>query len=289
MIEPSKYRGYAGFAGLILAAVNLAFWGEIAQGSSLRVTFFDVGQGDSIFIQTPRGHQILIDGGPNRNVAEKVGKTLPFWDKSLDLVILTHADADHITGLVDVFREYQVENVLWTGVEKDTNIYKEWKGVLGEEAANIALGRAGEKLVWSEDPNVFLAIVSPDENTVQSTGAVNDTSIVAALHYGEHSFLFPGDISQVIEQKLVNQGASINTSILKVPHHGSRSSNSENFLAAVSPEIAVIQVGSKNRYGHPTQEVLERFAAFGIPVLRTDLQGDILIQSNGNSVTYSSE
>ena len=283
----SKQRVYAGIVGFILVVVNLVAWTEIAQGNVLRVTFFSVGQGDSIFIETAQGHQILIDGGPNNKVVEKVSGELPFWDKTLDLVILTHPDADHITGLVSVLEQFEVENVLWTGVEKDTNIFASWTRALQAENANTMIARAKKKIVWSQDPNTFMEIISPDEKTVQNAKAVNDTSIVVILQHGENSFLFPGDISQAVEQELVNLSVRINTSVLKVPHHGSKSSNSENFLEAVSPEVAVIQVGSKNRYGHPTEEVLERFANFGIPVLRTDINGDILIKSNGKSISVN--
>jgi len=281
----SNHRVYAGIAGFLLIVANLVAWAEIAQGNVLRVTFFSVGQGDSIFIETSQGHQILIDGGPNNAVVEKVAGELPFWDTSLDLVILTHPDADHITGLVPVLEQFKVENVLWTGVEKETNIFASWTRALKAENANNMIARAKQKIVWSQDPNTFMEIISPGEATVQNAKAVNDTSIVTILQYGEHSFLFPGDISRVVEQELVNKGVRIQASVLKVPHHGSKFSNTENFLEAVSPSVAVIQVGSKNHYGHPTEEVLERFSNFGIPVLRTDLNGDILIQSNGKSIS----
>jgi len=283
----SNHRVYAGIAGFILVLVNLAVWAEIVQGNVLRVTFFSVGQGDSIFIETAQGHQILIDGGPNSTVVEKVAGELPFWDNSLDLVILTHPDADHLTGLVPVLEQFEVENVLWTGVEKETNIFASWIRVFKAENANNTVARAKQKIVWSQAPNTFMEIISPDEMTIQNAKAVNDTSIVLILRHEENSFLFPGDISQAVEQELVNQGARMKASVLKVPHHGSKFSNTENFLEAVSPQVAVIQVGSKNRYGHPTEEVLERLANFGIPVLRTDLQGDILIKSNGKSISIN--
>lgn len=266
-----------------LVFMNALAWPYVLAGQHLRVTFFDVGQGDSIFIETPQGHQILIDGGPSRKVAEKIGKTLPFWDKSLDLAILTHADSDHITGLVDVFEAYEVQGVLWTGVENDTNIFAQWERAVEEEKSAVRLARGGEKLVWSKRPDEFLEIVSPNRDVLRNSREINDTSIVALLRYGEHSFLLPGDITKIVEQELIAQGIDIGADVLKVPHHGSKFSSSENFLAAVSPHVAVIQVG-KNSYGHPTQEVLERLAGFGIPVLRSDRNGDILITSDGTSL-----
>ena len=278
-----------------MALVGLAFanwlaWGYVLEGSGLKVTFFDVGQGDAIFIETPQGHQILIDGGPARQLAaDKIGKALPFWDKSLDLVILTHPDADHITGLVGVLERYDVENVLWTGVTTDTNIFASWKDALEKyskpdferEKVGLYLARAGQKIFWGKDPNAFMEILYPESQTLNEKksgfgGATNDTSIVSKLVFGSHSLLFTGDITKAVEQKLVSQGVNLRADVLKVPHHGSKYSSSEAFLAAVLPSTAVIQVGSKNSYGHPTEEVLSRLG--NIPVLRTDEKSDIVIE-----------
>ena len=124
----------------------------------------------------------------------------------------------------------------------------------------------------------------PDDSAIASVRAVNNTSIISRLVFGGRSFLFTGDIEKTIEQKLVEEKNNLRADVLKVPHHGSKTSSSESFLAALSPRIAVMQVGAKNRYGHPAEEVMERFAAFGIPVLRSDLNGDILITSDGTSL-----
>ena len=269
---------------VLLALLGLAFanwvaWGYVLEGSGLKVTFFDVGQGDAIFIETPQGHQILLDGGPARHlVAEKMGKTLPFWDKSLDLVILTHPDADHITGLVRVLEQYEVKNVLWTGVVADTNIFASWKSALDEEGARVVLARAGQKLVWSRDPaNAFMEIFHPSASSIAGVKATNDTSIISKLVFGSHSLLFTGDITKAVEQKLVSQGINLRADVLKVPHHGSKYSSSEAFLAAVSPNTAVIQVGVKNSYGHPTKEALSRLQSTGSQIFRTDKNGLIKI------------
>jgi len=280
-----KWRVYAlGVFGVLLL-VNWAAWGYVTAGSGLRVTFFDIGQGDSIFVETPQGHQILIDGGPNSAVIEKLGKAMPFWDKTINLMVLTHPEADHISGLVDVLKQYAVQNVLWTGVEKDTNIFAVWERALLAEDTRVILARAPQKLVWSQNSaNAFLEILYPDDSAIASVRAVNNTSIISRLVFGGRSFLFTGDIEKTIEQKLVEEKNNLHADVLKVPHHGSKTSSSESFLAALSPRIAVIQVGAKNRYGHPAEEVMERFAAFGIPVLRSDLNGDILITSDGTSL-----
>lgn len=259
-----------------LALANWVAWSYVLEGSKFKVTFFDVGQGDAIFIETPQGHQILIDGGPGKKVVDKVGKALPFWDKSLDFVILTHPDADHITGLVSALEQYDVKNVFWTGVETDTNIFAAWKAALDVEGARIVFARASQKIVWTQDPNAFMEILHPDDSAIASAKATNETGIVSRLVFGSHSFLFTADITKAIEQTLVSQGINLRADVLKVPHHGSKYSSSEAFLAAVAPRTAVIQVGAKNSYGHPTQEVLSRLG--NIPILRTDQQSDIVIE-----------
>ncbi len=269
-------RRYILLAILGLAFANWVAWGYLLEGGHLKVTFFDVGQGDAIFIETPQGHQILIDGGPGKKVVDKVGKALPFWDKSIDLMILTHPDADHITGLVGVLEQYKVENVLWTGVRADTNIFAAWERALGNEETRITLARTGQKLFWNKDPNVFMEILHPDDAGITSAKATNDTSVMSKFVYSGHSLLFTGDITKAVEQKLVDQGLDLRADVLKVPHHGSKYSSSEAFLAAVSPSTAIIQVGAKNSYGHPTEEVLSRLG--DIPVLRTDQESDIVLQ-----------
>ena len=262
-----------------MAFANVAVWPYVLKAQTMQVTFFDVAQGDAIFIETRQGHQILIDGGPNNAVVEKLGQALPFADKSLDLVVLTHPDADHITGLVGVLEAYDVENVLWTGMEKETNIFASWQAALRQEGANIWLVADPQVIRWSQSSQERIDVLYAADQTAE----VNDTSVVTKLVFGETSFLFPGDITSKIEQEMLQENIDIDADILKIPHHGSKYSSSENFLAAVSPQLAVIQVGKNNTYGHPTPEVLKRLGR--IPILRTDQNGDIIIQSNGNAIT----
>lgn len=268
----------------LLVVSNWFVWAEVNGSSFLKVAFFNVGQGDAIFIETPQGHQMLIDGGPDSKILEKLGRAMPFWDKSIDLVILTHPDQDHIGGLVDVLKRYTIETVLWTGVEKDTRVFKVWKETLEQEqkeGANVMIAKAPQKVTWSRDSSFsFLEILSPAQ-LKENIKKVNDTSIVSRLVFYNDSFLFTGDISKSMEQKLADSRIDLEADVLKVPHHGSKSSNTSAFLAAANPELAVIQVG-KNRYGHPSQEVLKRLEGLRIPLLRTDQNGDIVIKSNGN-------
>ncbi len=265
----------------VLIVFNILAWLAVfgLRQSCLEVTFFDVGQGDSIFIETPQNHQILIDGGPTAVILEKLGKAMPFWDRTLDLVVLTHPDYDHLAGLIDVLERYRVENILWTGVLADTAEFKEWQGLIQEEGAHIYVARAGQRIKSS---GTVLELLHPFESlegkTVKNT---NNTSIIARLVFGDDTFLFTGDAYQTVERELIGRGAEIDADVLKVGHHGSKNSSTREFIGVVSPEIAVISVGKDSKYGHPHQETLESLA--GAEVLRTDEAGDIKIVSDGKN------
>ncbi|MEK9134944.1 MAG: ComEC/Rec2 family competence protein [Patescibacteria group bacterium] len=266
----------------VLFLVNLFAWLGVYDSNKhkfLEVNFFDVGQGDSIFIETPQRQQILIDGGPSSAILEKLRKEMPFWDRTIDLIILSHPEKDHMSGLLDVLKRYKVENILWTGVVRDTAEYKEWERLIKEEGAKIIIAHADQRLSLSE--RLSLLVLSPFENL---EGKVfkdsNNTSIVAKLTFGENSFLFTGDITKSVEKELI----SIDSDVLKVSHHGSKTSSGDEFIKEVSPEIAVISAGKNNSYGHPHQEVLDVLNKYDINILRTDINGDIKIISNGNDI-----
>jgi competence protein ComEC len=269
------------------ALIWLAFTG-LNSRQNLEVIFFNVGQGDSAFIQTPSGQQVLIDGGPDSTVINKLARVLPFYDRTIDLIILTHPEKDHIAGLLDVLKRYKVENIMWTGVVRDIPEWQEWEKLIAQEGSHIEIAKAGERVVLQgEDPCrkdercVFFDILNPEKNlSGQHFEDSNDTSIVGVLSFGSDSFLFTGDISSKEEEKLLDK--NIAADVLKVAHHGSKYSSSEQFLEKVSPKIAVIPVG-ENNYGHPSPDVLAKFKNFGINVLLTKLNGDIKIVSDGNN------
>lgn len=257
----------------------LTVW-ELSKPRFLEVNFFDIGQGDSIFLQTPERWQTLIDGGPGSAVLEKLGKEMPFWDRTIDLVILTHPEYDHMSGLIEVLKRYKVKNILWTGVLRDTPEYKEWVRLINKEGARIIIAQAGQKI-----DICYCEILYPLENLEgQEVKNTNNTSIIIKLSFGETSFLFTGDAYKSVERELVELGAEIDSDVLKVGHHGSKTSTAPEFIQVVSPEIAVISVGRENKYGHPHQEVLETLTKYGIRILRTDRDGDIKIISDGESL-----
>ena len=272
----------------ILFCLNILAWlavYDLNKSQLLEVNFFDVSQGDAIFIETPERNQILIDGGPDSLILEKLGKELPFYDRTIDLIILTHPEKDHLAGLIEVLKRYKVENILWTGIIRDTSEFKEWKKLIESEGAKIFIAKAGQKIKL---PRSDLDILYPFENLEgQTLKDSNNTSIVAKLIFGQNSFLFTGDAYKSVERELLEKGIDINSDIVKVAHHGSKTSSDSDFIAQVSPEIAVISVGKNNTYGHPHQEVLETLAKYGINILRTDLNGDIKIISDGKNYEIS--
>jgi len=254
------------FLGLVF--LNLFSWSIVQYFNQnyLKVVFFDVGQGDAIFIETPFKHQILIDGGPSREkIIEKLSEEMPFWDRTIDLIVSTHLDTDHSTGLFQVLREYEVGSVLWNGLEKN----EEWESLLKQEDAEIIQGSGFSA------SNVFFDVLN---NYSTETEDANNSSLVLKMVYQNNSFLFTGDIFSKKENEVVSD-----IDVLKVAHHGSKYSTSPEFLRKSSPRLAVIQVG-KNSYGHPSEEVLTRLNNFGIKTLRTDIDGDIKLVSDGKDI-----
>lgn len=278
-------KNFAAYFLSVLIGLNVLAYLAVYElrGQGLEVIYFDVGQGDGIFIETPQKHQILIDGGPNSTILEKLGKEMPFWDRTIDLIILTHPEKDHMSGLIEVLKRYKVGNVLWTGIVRDTQEFKEWEKALGKEKTNVKTAKAGQTILCSTSDveHCYFEILYPFENLEgREFENSNDTSIVNRLVFGQSSFLFTGDISKSVEKEIA---ARINplSDILKISHHGSKTSTAEEFIRAVLPQVAVVSSGRDNRYGHPHQEVLETLASYDIKVLRTDELGDIKIISDG--------
>jgi len=271
----------------ILICLNVIAWVvvlELSQPRFFEVVFFDVGQGDSIFIETPERFQVLIDGGPGLAVLEKLGQEMPFYDRTIDLIILTHPEHDHLFGLLEVLKRYEVKNILWTGIIRDTAEWEEWKRLIEQEGADIIITEAGQRIVLQKEPLIYLDILYPFENLEnQETKYTNNTSIVANLVFEDVSFLFTGDIEKEVERKLVEQNVDLDSDVLKVSHHGSKTSSCSEFLEIVSPELAVISVG-ENNYGHPHPDVLANLEKFDIQVLITKELEDIKIVSDGNNI-----
>jgi competence protein ComEC len=270
-------------AGLAMAAILI--WIAVASlpDGKLHVVFFDVGEGDAIFIETPRGQQILVDGGPSpTTLIGALGRRMPFWDRSLDLVILTHADEDHIAGLIPVLERYRVGQLLDSSYEHDNPMYERWLELIREREIPTHLARTGMRIGTGD--GVELTVLHPGAELMNYTDAdANNNSVVTRLVMGQVSFLLPGDIEKVAEEMLVASGQELTSTVLKAPHHGGNTSSSAAFLKAVNPKLVVISVGADNRFGHPSPQVLERLGdSVGEErILRTDERGTIEVVTDG--------
>ena len=270
------------FLGVLFFGAVFVWYAVLTETrTGLKVAFLDVGQGDAIFVEAPNGNQVLIDGGPNKTVLRKLAKQMPFYDRTIDGIVLTHPHLDHYGGLVDVLDNYKI------GFEMDSgNDNPESKGFdiyarkLEEEKAKRIFAKKGMRV--NLDEGLYLDILLPVIN--KKGMSAHDEMVVAKLVYGNNSFLLTGDMEDNLESFLLSFGGSIKSDVLKVGHHGSKTSTSEKFLGLVNPELAIISAGKNNKYGHPHKEVTERLARFEIPMLRTDEKGTIIIKSDGEKI-----
>ena len=258
-------------------------------GSVLTVAFLDIGQGDSILIHSPNGMTMLIDGGnSDRDANEVIVPKLREWGADrLDVMVATHPDADHIGGLPEVLETFPVETVALTGQVHTTQIYERLLTDIRDLNVNAIQTRTGTSIPF--DPAVRVEVLGPDDEFVQDDNDTNNASIVIRLTYGSVSFMFTGDAEDPEEEAILASGADLRSAILKVGHHGSRSSTSETFLAAVDPQIGVISAGANNQFGHPHQEVLDRLEQGGVQIYRTDQGGTITITTNGSTIDVETD
>jgi competence protein ComEC len=271
-----------------LFLANLAAWQAVFyfhfSAEKLEAVFFNVGQGDAIFIKTPQGHQVLIDGGPDAAILEKLSREIPFWDRDLDMVILTHPDKDHLFGILEALKKYKVENIVWSGLaEENTAEFKEWQKFKAEESregAKEVKVSAGQRIIAG---SAAFSVLYPFSGQKKTKSEDNEDSLALRLDFKDNSFIFCGDIGFYEEQKITETSENVSAQVLKVAHHGSKYSTSQTFLDKVSPRFAIIQVG-KNSYGHPAKEVLTRLQKSGINTLRTDVNGDIKVIADGEGI-----
>ncbi len=266
---------------------NILFFYIDWQDSHKGFTFamLDVGQGDSLFIESPTGTQILVDGGPPKKILNQLSRVMSPFDRKLDAFIITNPDADHISGFLDVLKTYKVDKIFESGALTDSKTYQNLKSELEKNNVQSVLAKRGMKLYLGG--GVVIDILFPDRDV--SSWATNDGSIVARLSYGNTSIMLTGDATTKTEKIILaeNKTALLNSTILKVGHHGSRTSSSLEFTKAIAPIYALISDGKDNKYGHPHQETLNMLTSLGAQVFRTDLLGTIVMKSDGiNSRFY---
>ena len=255
----------------------------------LHIVFCNVGQGDAAYIRFPDGRDMLVDGGPNNSVLQCLSRHMPFWDRAIDMVFLSHPEKDHMAGLVPVIERYAVGYVIRSDVEKGTDIDRALFALVKDKKIPEKLVETGERIAVG---SVKLAVVWPSQDQLAmvlgtTTESVNKEGVVFWLHYGNFDALFPGDMT--LDEWFTGQAVG-SIEVLKVPHHGSKSGMTSAFLDWLKPQLAVISVG-KNSFGHPTKEILQLLADHNAQVLRTDLpaqagqSGDVEIISDGTNWT----
>jgi competence protein ComEC len=246
----------------------------------LHVYFLDVGQGDAILLRTPGGRLILVDGGPDPLVlSSRLGEVLPFWQRRIDLVVSTHADQDHAGGLEGIVGRYQVTHIIESPVKGQGGSNPHWREQLSSAGARILTAAQGMRVNLGK--GLHLDVLNPPAHALGEDG--NQNSVVLRVTVGRCRLLLAGDISAQVEQTLLEGGQPVQATLLKVAHHGAATSSSAPFLSAVGPQVAVIGVGKGNRFGHPSEEVLQRLSAIGCQVLRTDQQGTIELVTDGRA------
>lgn len=249
----------------------------LAGQNNLQVTFLDVGQGDSILIETPEGQNVLIDGGPDKSVVRELNKALPFWEREIDLILLTHSHADHVTGLNSVLKRFDVGKVLYNGRSGNSEVYKYFLQT-ARKKSDLCEVREGQKVRFGEDCELEIIYTADKIGEVEN---LNNASIVSKLDCEGKTALFTGDIEKEVEERLARGSKEIQSKILKVSHHGSHTSNNSEFLKKVNPSLGVIQVGKDNDMGHPSSLVLSRLKRQNVLTLRNDLRGTIELDFKG--------
>lgn len=277
-----KKAGFAALAAFLLSAV---FHLPTSRAlGPLAISFIDVGQGDAILIQDPYRFDILIDGGTTTGGDAVVEYLRELAVDDVDVMIATHADADHIGGLTTVLSmtDIPVQQVYYNGYQGNSNTWT--KFVAAVEAAELILTpmQYPEIFRWGD---ITAAVLNPEPDLVEPE--TNESCVVLSLSYGMHTFLFTCDISTEDEEALLDGGREVRANVLKVAHHGSKNSSCSRFLSAVGMQDAIISVGLRNQYGHPAPETLARIAEAGANIYRTDLHGTVMLTSDGSSYTIT--
>ncbi len=269
---------------LISLASVISFPLFVSAQGFLKVDFLDVGQGDAIYVEAPNGHQMIIDGGPRDTLIRVLPEVMPFGDKSIDVIMVTNPDADHMGGFISLLKQYDIGSVIESGTLSDTKTYKELEDLIKKEKCPHVIARKGMYIVLDYENKIYFEVIFPDQNV--SKWKRNDGSIVGKIVYGDTSIMMMGDATVRTEGIILSRNDKniLKSTVLKLGHHGSKTSSSLNWIKAVNPSLAIISAGKNNHYGHPHQEVLNRLISLSIPYLGTYKEGSIQITSDGKNI-----
>lgn len=293
---------------LIVVGIGLTVIVQINSLGKLRFIFCDVGQGDAILMITPSGREILVDGGPGSRVLGCLSGRMPFWNRTLDAVFLTHSQQDHMEGLVSVLANYKVKMIGTTGVKNETALFGAWQQAMEAEKSKIYTPKRGDMLIVdpstsltlrvievlrassSRGSNVTIEILWPPAEKIgqwrsETPEDLNDSSVIMRVTYGQICAYLTGDIPKEILETVADKPCHI----LKVAHHGSRTGTNQEILDKVKPQIAVIQAGENNRFGHPHKEVVDLLNSKGIKTLRNDELGTFEVNTDGERLSIKGQ
>ena len=272
-----------GFLAISAILVWLAVYQNRVSDKNLKIIYCDVGQGDAILIKAPGEEEVLVDGGPDSSVLSCLGENMPFYDRKIGSIVLTHPHLDHIAGLIEVLKRYEVDEFWLTGIEYKSDEYKILLDLIKQKSIPIKYAQRGSYVRKQDD--LKIKILYPVENLKgREIDNLNNSSIVSEVRYFEFKTLLMGDLEISEQNKLI--GLISHVQILKVSHHGSANAFLTEFLSQLKPEKAVISVGEKNRYGHPTQKTIDLLGRFSVKIFRTDKNGTIIISSDGEKYWY---
>lgn len=283
-----KYVPYILIASLFVIAIWLCYkiYSSNRHSNYLKVVFLNVGQGDSIYIEAPNGRQMLIDGGPDASLLASLAKVMPFADRSIDMIVVSHPDSDHIGGFPILLDNYKVTSIIENGGTSDSKVYASLEDKIVKDKVKKIIAKKGMHIILDDKKNIYFDILFPDRDISKMDS--NEGSIVGKLVYGDESFMFTGD-APVYTENLLEWSVSdsaLESDVLKLGHHGSRTSSSILWLEKVNPKIAIISAGKDNQYGHPHKELLDRLSTLHIPFLSTAEKGNIIFETDGVRPVY---
>ncbi len=274
------------YFALIFLGLGLLLIFQLKDLGNFRMIACDVGQGDGLLLISPGGKQVVVDGGPGKKILDCLSAHMPFWDRKVEMIVLSHPHAEHMEGLLAILGSYKVDTVVTTNVPNKDKLFSAWQGAVKKSGAKVYVPGVGDKfavdglafdVLWPTRDKIEQWMISPAAD-------LNDTSIVMRASYGNFCAYLTGDLPKEILQRIIDRQCDV----LKVVHHGSRTGTNQEVVDAIRPKLAIIQVGAKNQYGHPHKEVLDVLAANGVKILRNDLNGEVEVDSDGKSFSFKS-
>lgn len=265
-----------------LSFLSLCLIVSLVTPHKLRVSFLDVGQGDAILIQTPSGKSMLVDGGPTNIILERLAREMSYFDNDIDVLVATHPDADHVTGLIPVLEKYKILTTVISPADGSTKIVDDLNNHIVDEQSDVHVAKVGDAIDFHD--GVTAHILYPPSNFRGKKSDTNDASVSMVISYGDETFLLTGDLPSTHEQELISEMLPKDITVYKVGHHGSKYSSGEVLLSYSKPEYAVVSAGKDNKYGHPNREAIERLQKYAKEIISTIDRGTISFVADGRMV-----